>query len=173
MNKKEVLEQKFKEILQILELDLSDDSLKDTPKRLAKMYYDELFSSLYTEFPKTMLVENKFKYNEPLVHEGIDVKSMCEHHFMPFIGKAKISYIPDKKVVGLSKLNRLVDFFARRPQIQERLTNQIHAKLKEILETENVKVEISAEHYCIKMRGVNQLNTTTHTSKSSGVFSKK
>lgn len=101
-----------------------------------------------------MLVEIKFRYKETLINKGIALKSMCEHHFMPFVGKATIAYIPNKKVIGLSKLNRLVDYFSRRPQIQERLTIQIHSKLVEILKTEDVKVEIKAEYFCIKMRGV-------------------
>ena len=168
MDKKKLIEEKIKDVMVALNLDLQDDSLKETPKRVAKMFVDELFSGLFDQFPKITLIENKFVYQEPLVHEGIDVKSMCEHHFMPFIGKATISYIPDKKVIGLSKLNRLVDYFARRPQVQERLTMQIHEKLVEILETKDVKVEIKAEHFCIKMRGVNQNETKTYTSKSSG-----
>jgi GTP cyclohydrolase IA len=167
---KQKIEQHFSEIMKLLNLDLTDDSLKDTPKRLAKMYVDELFSSLNQEFPEMMLVENKFNYNEPLIHEGIELKSMCEHHFMPFIGNAKITYVPNKRIIGLSKLNRVVEYFAKRPQIQERLTKQIHEKLVEILETKNVKIEITAEHYCIKMRGIKHEGTKTTTISSSGIF---
>lgn len=161
-------------IMTSLGLDLEDDSLKETPHRVAKMYSKEVFYGLdYTKFPKCTTVENKMGYDEMIAVKGIDVMSFCEHHFVPFIGSATCAYIPNTKVLGLSKFHRIVDFFSRRPQIQERLTEQIHATLKFILETEDVAVVINAEHLCVKLRGVKNAQSTTITSKLSGRFKEK
>jgi len=158
------------DVLEALGLDLNDDSLNGTSKRIAKMYCQEIFTGLdYDNFPKCTTVENKMRYDEMVCVTNIDIKSMCEHHFMPFIGTAAIAYIPRDKVLGLSKFNRVANFFARRPQIQERLTEQITAALQFILGTEDVAVVIRAEHYCVKMRGVED-NSITVTSKLDGKF---
>lgn len=155
----------------LLGLDLTDDSLQDTPNRVAKMYVDEIFYGLQTEnFPKITVVENKFNYDEMLVEKGINVMSVCEHHFVGIVGRATIGYIPNGKVVGLSKLNRVVDYFARRPQVQERLTAQIYHTLCYILETDNVAVVIDADHYCVKSRGIEDVGSSTVTSKLGGAF---
>lgn len=158
-------------IMHYLGLDLTDDSLADTPSRVAKMYCHEIFNGLdYNNFPKCTTVENKMHYDEVVAVKGISVMSLCEHHFLPFVGTAKIGYIPKQKVLGLSKFNRVTDFFSRRPQVQERLTAQIFAALCYILETENVAVVISADHYCVKLRGVQDANSNTTTSKMGGKF---
>lgn len=161
----------FTHIMETMGLDLSDDSLQNTPKRVAKMYVDELFYGLRTEnFPKITVVENKFHYDEMLVEKGINVMSVCEHHFVGIVGKATIGYIPNGKVIGLSKLNRVVDYFARRPQVQERLTAQIFHALTYILETDDVAVVIDADHYCVKSRGIEDVGSSTVTSKLGGGF---
>jgi len=155
----------------LLGLNLEDDSLNDTPNRVAKMYVNEIFYGLNPDyFPKITVVENKFKYDEMLVEKNINVMSFCEHHFASIVGKATIGYIPNGKVVGLSKLNRVTDYFARRPQVQERLTAQIYHTLVEILGTKNVAVVIDAEHYCVKSRGIEDLGSSTVTSKLGGAF---
>jgi len=161
----------FEQIMGELNLDVSnDDSLRDTPNRVAKMYCQEIFYGLdYDNFPKITTVENKFSYDEMLVTK-CQVRSLCEHHFVPFMGSAHISYIPRTKVLGLSKFNRIVDFFSRRPQIQERLTAQIHSTLCHILETEDVAIVIKATHYCVHLRGVQDSTSGTVTSKLSGKF---
>lgn len=166
-----VIETPFREIMRYgIGLNLSDDSLQDTPKRIAKMYGQEIFYGLnYDNFPSATVIENKMQYNEVVAVGDIDVLSVCEHHFVPFIGKANVGYIPRTKVMGLSKFNRIVDFFSRRPQVQERLGEQIHAALSYILETDDVAVVIKAEHYCVKLRGVKQ-DSFTITSKLSGRF---
>lgn len=157
--------------MQVLGLDLSDDSLRDTPKRVAKMFCHEIFTGLdYANFPKCTTVENKMKYQEMVCVDQIEVMSMCEHHFLPFIGHATIAYIPDQKVLGLSKFNRIVDFFARRPQIQERLTEQVSAALQLILETPDVAVVIRSSHLCVKLRGVKDTSSDTITSRLAGKF---
>lgn len=157
--------------MSVLGLDLKDDSLRDTPNRVAKMYVNEIFYGLQTEhFPKITVVENKFKYDEMLVEKNINVMSFCEHHFASIVGKATVGYIPNGKVIGLSKLNRVVDYFARRPQVQERLTAQIYHTLVKILETEHVAVVIDAEHFCVKSRGIQDLCSSTVTSKLGGAF---
>jgi GTP cyclohydrolase I len=157
--------------MQSLGLDLNDDSLQDTPKRVAKMYVDEIFYGLQTEnFPKITIVENKFNYDEMLVEKGINVMSVCEHHFVGIVGQATIGYIPNGNIVGLSKLNRIVDYFARRPQVQERLTAQIYHTLCYILKTKNVAVVIDADHYCVKSRGIEDVGSSTVTSKLGGAF---
>lgn len=169
--KREKIERLFGQIMETLGLDLSDDSLKETPNRVAKMYVDEIFYGLETsKFPKITIVENKFDYDHAVVEVNIVTNSHCEHHFVPIIGKTHIAYIPHKKVMGLSKLNRIVDYFAKRPQIQERLTLQIHQALCTILETEDVAVVVDAMHACVKTRGIKDVTSMTRTSKLSGAF---
>lgn len=159
------------DIMNVLGLDLTDDSLQDTPKRVAKMYANEIFWGLdINNFPKITTVENKMNYDELVVEKGIQVSSFCEHHFITIDGRATVGYIPDKKVLGLSKMNRIVEYFSRRPQIQERLTEQIYYALSYILETPNVAVVIDATHYCVKSRGVEHSNCSTITSKMGGFF---
>jgi GTP cyclohydrolase I len=158
------------DIMTELGLDLRDDSLKDTPKRVAKMYTEELFYGLdYNNFPKCTTFENRGQYDE-LVATTVTVHSFCEHHFLPFIGRAHVAYIPGGRYLGLSKFSRIVDFFSRRPQVQERLTVQISAALRHILDTEDVAVVIQAEHFCATMRGVKDSCGETHTSKLMGRF---
>lgn len=167
----ELITKDFEHIMETLGLNLADDSLQDTPKRVAKMYVDEIFYGLRTKnFPKITVVENKFNYDEMLVEKGINVMSVCEHHFVGIVGQATIGYIPNGNVVGLSKLNRIVDYFARRPQVQERLTAQIYHTLCYILETKNVAVVIDADHYCVKSRGIEDVGSSTITSKLGGSF---
>ena len=167
----ELITKDFEHIMETLGLNLADDSLQDTPKRVAKMYVDEIFYGLRTKnFPKIAVVENKFNYDEMLVEKGINVMSVCEHHFVGIVGQATIGYIPNGNVVGLSKLNRIVDYFARRPQVQERLTAQIYHTLCYILETKNVAVVIDADHYCVKSRGIEDVGSSTITSKLGGSF---
>lgn len=171
IEKKEKIESLFTEIMETLGLDLSDDSLRETPSRVAKMYVDEIFYGLETNnFPKITIVENKFDYDHAVVEVNIVTNSHCEHHFVPIIGKTHIAYVPNRKVLGLSKLNRIVDYFAKRPQIQERLTLQIHQALCEILETQDVAVVVDAMHACVKTRGVKDVTSMTRTSKLAGVF---
>lgn len=161
----------FTEILKTLGLDLEDDSLKETPKRIAKMYVNEVFSGLNaTHFPKITVIENKMQYDQMVCVQDIEVMSMCEHHFQPIDGFATIAYIPHNKVIGLSKLNRIVEFFAKRPQVQERMTKQIADCLQYILETENVAVHINAKHYCVIARGIQDSHSTTTTSDLRGAF---
>lgn len=168
------LTQSFHDVLDLLDLDAADDSIKDTPKRLAKMYLDEICWGMdYTRFPSCTTVENKFGYDELVIVRDIEVKSLCEHHFMPIMGKATIAYIPKRKVLGLSKFNRIVEFFSRRPQVQERLTEQVAATLKLILETDDVAVIIAADHYCVKFRGIEDICSDTVTSKMQGRFREK
>lgn len=191
------LKQGFTGIVKTIGLDLKDDSIQDTPKRLAKMYQNEICWGLdYSKFPSCTTVDNKFGYDELVIVRDIEVKSLCEHHFMPIMGKATIAYIPGAgsfkavedstqpdnirferetygKVLGLSKFNRIVEFFARRPQVQERLTEQIAATLKFILETDDVAVIIAADHYCVKFRGIEDICSDTVTSKMSGRFREK
>jgi len=167
----ELIARDFEHIMETMGLDLSDDSLEDTPQRVAKMYIQETFYGLRTEnFPKITVVENKFNYDEMLVEKGINVMSVCEHHFVGIVGKATIGYIPNSKVIGLSKLNRVVDYFARRPQVQERLTAQIYHALAYILKTDQVAVVIDADHYCVKSRGIEDTGSSTVTSKLGGGF---
>lgn len=167
----ELIENKFRDIMEILGLDLSDESLNDTPKRVAKMYVKETFSGLNPENkPKPTLFSNKFNFNEMLVERDITIYSYCEHHFVPIIGKAHIAYFPKENVVGLSKLNRIAQYYAKRPQVQERLTMQIANELKEMLQTEDVAVVIDADHLCVASRGVQDVNSSTVTSSYSGKF---
>lgn len=161
----------FAEIMKILGLDLSDDSLADTPKRIAKMYVNEIFGGLDEQnFPRITLIDNKMGYDQMVCVQDIEVISTCEHHFQPIDGFATIAYIPSKKVIGLSKINRIVEFFSRRPQVQERLTKQIADCLQYILETDNVAVHINAKHYCVISRGVQDTHSTTTTSDLRGDF---
>jgi GTP cyclohydrolase I len=165
------IEAHFTHIMRILGLDLSDDSLIDTPKRVAKMYVNEIFWGLdYDAFPKCTAVDNKMKYNEMVCERNINVQSNCEHHFVVIDGLATVSYVPNQKVLGLSKINRIVEYFSKRPQIQERLTEQIFHTLQYILETEDVAVMIDAQHYCVKSRGVEDTGSSTVTSKLGGGF---
>lgn len=166
----ETIEYAIKDIMHVLHLDISDDSLVDTPKRVAKMYVNEFFKGLdYNNFPKCTVIENKMDAGM-VVEQGIKVMSNCEHHFVVIDGVATVAYIPNEKVLGLSKLNRIVNFFSRRPQVQERLTNQIWHTLSFILGTEDVAVYIDAVHYCVRSRGVEDADSSTVTSKLGGVF---
>jgi GTP cyclohydrolase IA len=165
------IEKHFKGIMETLGLDLNDDSLMETPLRVAKMYCSEIFWGLDPEnFPKCTAVENKMGYDEMVVEKGVSVQSNCEHHFVVIDGLATVAYLPNKKVLGLSKINRVVEYFSKRPQIQERLTNQIAAALQFILETEDVAVVINASHYCVKSRGVEDTGSSTITSHLGGKF---
>jgi GTP cyclohydrolase IA len=161
----------FKEIMQVLGLDLTDDSLKGTPMRVGKMYVKEIFSGLHPENkPRLALFENKYGYRQMLVEKNITLYSNCEHHFVPIIGKAHVAYISNGKVIGLSKLNRIVRYYAQRPQVQERLTRQIAEELKAILGTEDVAVVIDAVHLCVSSRGVKDTSSSTLTAEYSGAF---
>lgn len=169
--KVELIAKHFKEIMHILGLDLDDDSLKGTPMRVAKMYVKEIFSGLNPEnAPDIKLFDNKYQYNEMLVEKDIPFISNCEHHFVPIVGKAHCAYISSGKVVGLSKINRIVEYYARRPQVQERMTIQIANHLKEALGTPDVAVMVEAEHMCVSMRGVEHAGVMTITSEYSGRF---
>ena len=171
--KKEKISILFEEIMNVMGLDLTDDSLKGTPKRVAKMYIDEIFSGLNpANKPKVALFDNKYQYNQMLVEKNITFYSNCEHHFVPIIGKAHVAYISSGKVIGLSKLNRIVQYYAKRPQVQERLTNQIAEELKSILETEDVAVIIDAKHLCVSSRGIKDDTSATVTSNYGGQFNK-
>ncbi len=161
----------FTEIMESLGLDLRDDSLEETPHRIAKMYVDEIFGGLdYAQFPKITLIENKMNVEEMVCVEDIDLTSTCEHHFVTIDGSAKVAYIPKTTVIGLSKINRLVQFFSQRPQVQERLTQQVLVAMQTLLGTEDVAVTINAVHYCVKARGVKDGNSSTRTTSLGGVF---
>lgn len=165
------IEGHFRAIMETLGLDLSDDSLKGTPKRVAKMYVKEIFQGLNpTNKPAIALFENKYKYNEMLVEKNISFYSNCEHHFVPIIGKAHVAYISNGKVIGLSKLNRLVEYFAKRPQVQERLTMQVGKELQKDLGTEDVAIVIDAKHLCVASRGVEDDTSSTITAFYGGKF---
>ena len=169
--KKEKIAGLFEEIMNVIGLDLTDDSLKGTPKRVAKMYIDEIFSGLNpANKPKIALFDNKYQYNQMLVEKNITFYSNCEHHFVPIIGKAHVAYISSGKVIGLSKLNRIVQYYAKRPQVQERLTNQIAEELKSILDTKDVAVIIDAKHLCVSSRGIKDDTSSTVTSYFGGKF---
>ena len=166
-----LIEDKFREIMNVLGLDLRDDSLNGTPHRVAKMFVKEIFSGLNPEnMPKISVFDNKFKYGEMLVEKNINMNSTCEHHFLPIVGKAHVAYVSSGQVVGLSKINRVVDYFARRPQVQERLTVQIANELKRILKTEDVAVIIDAKHLCVSSRGIQDESSSTITAEYGGVF---
>ena len=167
----EMIEGYFRNIMHTLGLDLSDDSLIETPKRVAKMYVNEIFWGLdFEAFPKCTTVDNKMKYDEMVVERNINVQSNCEHHFVVIDGLATVAYVPKQKVLGLSKINRVVEYFSKRPQIQERLTEQIFHALQFILETDDVAVMIDAQHFCVKSRGVEDAGSSTITSKLGGGF---
>lgn len=169
--KVELIEKHFREIMNIMGLDLTDDSLKGTPHRVAKMYVKEVFSGLNPKNkPAAKLFENKYKYNEMLVEKDITFYSHCEHHFVPIYGKAHVAYISNGTVIGLSKINRIVQYFSKRPQVQERLTMQIGNELIEVLGTQDVAVIMDAYHMCVSSRGVNDTTSTTVTSFYSGKF---
>ena len=165
------IEKSFNHIMQVLGLDLDDDSLQETPLRVAKMYVNEIFRGLdYEAFPKCTTVDNKMKYNEMVVERNVNVQSNCEHHFVIIDGLATVAYVPKDKVLGLSKINRIVEYFSKRPQIQERLTEQVFHALQYILETEDVAVLIDAQHYCVKSRGVEDTGSSTVTVRLGGGF---
>ena len=164
-------DEKYRRITRTLGLDLNDDSLCETPHRIAKMYVDEIFSGLdYSQFPKISVIANKMQVEEMVQVDDIDVGSTCEHHFVTIDGRARVAYIPGDKVIGLSKINRIVRFFAQRPQVQERLTQQILVALQTLLETDDVAVTIDAVHYCVKSRGVMDSNSRTRTTSLGGAF---
>lgn len=167
----EKIAKNFTSTMEILGMDLTDDSMSESPIRVAKMYVNELMWGLDpVNFPKCTVVDNKMGYDEMVLEKGIQVISLCEHHFQTIAGTACVAYIPDKKVLGLSKLNRVVEYFARRPQIQERLTEQVYHALSFILGTEDVAVVIDAEHFCVKARGIQDPHSSTITSKLGGKF---
>jgi len=170
-DKIDLIEKNFTNIMNVMGLDLTDDSLMDTPKRVAKMYVNEIFWGLdYEAFPKCTAVDNKMKYDEMVIERNINVQSNCEHHFVVIDGVATVGYIPNERVLGLSKLNRVVEYFAKRPQIQERLTEQVYHALSYILDTEDIGVIVDAQHYCVKSRGVEDTGSSTITSKLGGCF---
>lgn len=169
-----IIEDKFRDIMETMGLDLTDDSLRGTPHRVAKMFINEIFYGLNpANKPKISVFENKFKYNEMLVEKNINMNSTCEHHFLPIVGKAHVAYISNGEVIGLSKINRIVDYYARRPQVQERLTVQIANELREILKTDDVAVVIDAKHMCVSSRGIQDESSSTVTAEYSGKFKDK
>ena len=169
--KMDKIEMHFREIMDVIGLDLTDDSLSGTPRRVAKMFVKEIFSGLDPKNkPAPTLFDNKYQYRQMLVEKGITVFSTCEHHFLPIYGKAHVAYISSGKVIGLSKINRIVEYFAKRPQVQERLTVQIANELKKILQTDDVAVYIDAEHMCVKSRGIQHTHGSTVTTEYSGKF---
>lgn len=169
--KMELIEKHFRHIMEIMGLDMTDDSLKGTPKRVAKMYIKEVFSGLDPKNkPAIALFDNKYKYNQMLVEKDISVFSNCEHHFVPIYGKAHVAYISSGKVIGLSKLNRIVEYYSKRPQVQERLTVQIANELKQALQTEDVAVVIDAQHMCVQSRGIRDSGSSTVTAYYGGKF---
>ena len=167
----DVLEEAFSTIWKTLGLNLTDDSLAQTPNRMAKMYVNEIYFGLKPEnFPKCTTVDNKMKYDEMVIERGVNVQSNCEHHGIVIDGQATVAYIPHEKVLGLSKINRVVEYFSKRPQIQERLTEQIYHALQYVLETDNIAVVIDAQHFCVRSRGVEDVGSSTITSKLGGCF---
>jgi len=169
--KMKIIEDKFRDIMETMGLDLNDDSLQGTPHRVAKMFIKEIFYGLNPENkPQISVFENKFKYGEMLVEKNINMNSTCEHHFLPIVGKAHVAYISSGEVIGLSKINRIVDYYARRPQVQERLTVQIANEMKSILKTDDVAVLIDAKHMCVSSRGIQDESSSTVTAEYSGKF---
>ncbi|MGN0901792.1 MAG: GTP cyclohydrolase I FolE [Succinivibrio sp.] len=169
--KKKIIEAHMSEIMKTLGLDLNDDSLNETPLRVARMFVDEVFSGLdYRNFPKVSVFDNKMHFDEMVKVCDITVTSTCEHHFVVMDGMAKVAYMPSDKIIGLSKVNRIVQFFAHRPQVQERLTQQIKVALQTLLNTKNVAVSITATHYCVKSRGAKDQTSTTTTTALGGLF---
>lgn len=172
--KKAVIEKHFHSIMEELGLDMTDDSLRGTPHRVAKMFVEEIFSGLNPKNkPKLSVFDNSYHYDKMLVEANITFNSTCEHHFLPIIGKAHIGYVSSGKVIGLSKLNRIVDYYARRPQVQERLIMQIFNELKSALDTENVIVVVEATHLCVSSRGIKDESSYTSTIQYGGIFNKK
>ena len=169
-----LIEEKMREILYVLGMDLTDDSLSGTPTRVAKMFVNEIFSGLHpNNKPKASSFENKYQYGEMLVEKNITLYSTCEHHLLPIVGKAHVAYISNGTVVGLSKMNRIVDYYAKRPQVQERLTLQIVEELQKVLKTKNVACVIDAKHLCVNSRGISDVNSSTVTSEFGGRFKEK
>jgi GTP cyclohydrolase IA len=169
--KRQRLRRVFTEMAETLGLDLRDDSLRDTPERMARMYVDELFAGLdYSRFPNLSVIENRMQVEEMVLVDDIDLVSTCEHHFVTIDGSARVAYLPRERIIGLSKINRIVRFFAQRPQVQERLTQQVLLALQTLLETDDVAVSIQAVHYCVKARGVMDGNSSTRTTALGGVF---
>ncbi|TXE16132.1 GTP cyclohydrolase I FolE [Psychroserpens burtonensis] len=169
-----IIKEDVKHIMETLGLDLADDSLKGTPNRVAKMFVNEIFGGLDPDKkPKASTFDNKYKYGEMLVEKNITVYSTCEHHLLPIVGKAHIAYISNGTVVGLSKMNRIVDYFAKRPQVQERLTIQVVKELQKVLNTEDVACIIDAKHLCVNSRGIRDVASSTITSEFGGVFKSK
>ncbi len=170
----EAIEQKVWDILHLLGMDLTDDSLKGTPKRVAKMFVNEIFGGLHPDRkPSASTFDNKYKYGQMLVEKNITVYSTCEHHLLPIVGKAHVAYISNGTVVGLSKMNRIVDYFAKRPQVQERLTIQIVQELQKILNTDNVACVIDAKHLCVNSRGIRDISSSKVTAEFGGLFNNK
>lgn len=170
----EAIEQKVWDILHLLGMDLTDDSLKGTPKRVARMFVNEIFGGLHPDRkPSASTFDNKYKYGQMLVEKNITVYSTCEHHLLPIVGKAHVAYISNGTVVGLSKMNRIVDYFAKRPQVQERLTIQIVQELQKILNTDNVACVIDAKHLCVNSRGIRDISSSTVTAEFGGLFNNK
>lgn len=173
-DKKKVIEHHFYQIMQEMGLDMTDDSLRGTPHRVAKMFIDEIFSGLNpANKPKISVFDNSYQYDKMLVEADISFNSTCEHHFLPIIGKAHIGYVSSGKVIGLSKLNRIVDYYARRPQVQERLIMQIFNELKTVLDTESVIVVMEAKHLCVSSRGIEDESSYTSTIQYGGIFNDK
>ena len=171
IEKIDLISKDVKHIMEVLGLDLTDDSLKGTPKRVAKMFVQELYCGLHPDRkPKASTFQNKYRYQEMLVEKNITLYSTCEHHLLPIVGKAHIAYISNGTVVGLSKMNRIVDYYAKRPQVQERLTMQIVRELQQILNTEDVACVIDAKHLCVNSRGIRDVDSSTITSEYGGVF---
>lgn len=174
IDKMAIIRKDVEHIMETLGLDLTDDSLKGTPQRVAKMYVNEIFSGLHPKRkPKASVFENKYKYGEMLVEKNITLYSTCEHHLLPIVGRAHVAYISNGTVVGLSKMNRIVDYYAKRPQVQERLTMQIVKELQEVLGTESVACVIDAKHLCVNSRGIRDIDSSTVTSEFGGEFKKK
>ncbi|MDP2160105.1 MAG: GTP cyclohydrolase I FolE, partial [Flavobacterium sp.] len=172
--KMETIEKHFKIIMEEMGLDMTDDSLKGTPHRVAKMFIQEIFSGLNpANKPKISVFDNSYHYDKMLVEANISFNSTCEHHFLPIIGKAHIGYVSNGKVIGLSKLNRIVDYYARRPQVQERMIMQIFNELKTVLNTEDVIVVVEAEHLCVSSRGIKDSSSYTSTIQYGGIFKEK
>ena len=167
----DIIEEKVGEILQTLGMDLTDDSLKGTPKRVAKMFVQETFSGLHPDNkPKASTFDNKYKYGEILVEKNITLYSTCEHHLLPIVGKAHVAYISNGTVVGLSKMNRIVQYYAQRPQVQERLTLQVVEELQKVLNTKDVACVIDAKHLCVNARGISDISSSTVTAEFGGQF---
>lgn len=172
--KMDIIKDDVRHIMETLGLDLSDDSLSGTPRRVAKMFVNEIFGGLDpAKKPSASTFENKYKYGEMLVEKNITVYSTCEHHLLPIVGKAHVAYISNGSVVGLSKMNRIVDYFAKRPQVQERLTIQIVKELQKVLNTEDVACVIDAKHLCVNSRGIRDIESSTVTSEFGGKFKEK